>query len=276
MSELVAWAARRERFSADRAAAVAAAWRTGTRNVAELARLARVSRDTVYADLAARGVDRDAPAEETPAAPAAGEPPLRADTVRHLAGVADSVVRPAYARAPDDPLVGVALAATRALGTVADVLEPPSGQGPGWTPRETLPGLAEEGEKLARHSRRALTSQAGPDELAADTDSYRQAVLHGGRHAVAEGASLALTLPTGESVTVRLERDEAGRTLLTSDSPLVAGDTDALDHLEAEAALQALARVATRHLTDAARVGRRKDAAPGNRLRTRTIPGNED
>jgi hypothetical protein len=36
---------------------VAAAWRAGARNVAELARAADVSRDTIYADLAGQGID---------------------------------------------------------------------------------------------------------------------------------------------------------------------------------------------------------------------------
>ncbi|MDI3408814.1 hypothetical protein [Streptomyces cavernicola] len=278
LSELIAWAERRERLSADRADAVAAAWRTGTRNVAELARLARVTRDTVYADLAARGVDHRSREQQASGPPKAGATPLRGDSVRTVAKVADAVARPASTHDPDDPLVRVTLAAARALEGVADVLEPPTDQGPGWTPRETLPGLAGEGEKIAHHSHRALAALAERGELAASSEDERKALLHTGRRAVADGASVALTLPTGEVVTLQLGRDEAGLTTLTSDSPLVTGDIDGLDHLEAQAALQTLARIATRHLAEAALTEHRKDTPPGTRprIRTRTIPSNED
>ncbi|WP_399087427.1 hypothetical protein ACGH2B_10785 [Streptomyces sp. BBFR2] len=277
LSDLIAWAARRERLSEDRADAVAAAWRTGTRNVAELARLARVTRDTIYADLAARNIDRGSREEEAPGPRAAGGVPLHGDAVRTAARIADAVARPAYVHDPRDPLARAALAAAGALETVADVLQPPTDQGPGWTPRETLPGLAVQGEALTHHSHRALAAVAGPADLAADSDHRRQALLHTGRHAVADGASVTLTLPTGETLTLRVGRDETGWTRLTGDSPLVTGDVDGLDHLEAQAALQTLARVATRHLAESALAERRKDAPPGGgRVRTRVLPGNED
>jgi AcrR family transcriptional regulator len=51
------WAVRRDRLPQERADLVAEAWRSGLRNVAELARDADVSRDTVYADLRSRGID---------------------------------------------------------------------------------------------------------------------------------------------------------------------------------------------------------------------------
>ena len=278
LSELIAWAERRERLSEDRADAMAAAWRTGTRNVAELARLARVSRDTVYADLAARSIDVGS-REQVISGPQKGRGvPLRGASVRTVARIADAVALPAFTHDPDDPLVRATLAATRALETVADVLEPPSDQGPGWTPRETLPSLAREGEELAHHSRRALAALAGPAELTARSDSDRKNLLHTGRHAVADGASVTLTLPTGRAVTLHVGRDETGWTRLTSDSPLVVeGAADSLDHLEAQAALQTLANIATRHLAETALAEHRKDAPPGTRPpRTRTVPGNED
>lgn len=277
LSALIAWAARRERLSEDRADAVAAAWRTGTRNVAELARLARVTRDTIYADLAARNIDRASREEDAPDPRATDGVPLHADAVRTAARIADAVARPAYVHDPRDPLARAALAAAGALQTVADVLEPPTDQGPGWTPRETLPGLAGQGEELTHHSHRALAAVAGPADLAADSDHRREALLHTGRHAVADGASVTLTLPTGETLTLQVGRDGTGWTRLTAGSPLVTGDVDGLDHLEAQAALRTLARVATRHLTESALVERRKDAPPGGgRVRTRVLPSNED
>ncbi|MFF4306877.1 hypothetical protein [Streptomyces sp. NPDC001601] len=277
LSELIAWAERRQRLSEDRADAVAAAWHTGTHNVAELARLARVSRDTVYADLAARAISPGSRGQEVSSSQKVSGTPLRGESVRTVARIADAVARPAFTHDPDDPLVRATLAASRALETVADVLEPPTGQGPGWTPQETLPSLADEGEKLAHHSRRALAAITEPAELTANSADYRQALLHTGQHAVADEASVTLTLPTGGTITLQVGRDETGWTHLTSDSGLVAEGADSLDHLEAQAALQALARIATRHLTETAFAEHRKDAPPGSRRpRTRTIPSNEN
>ncbi|MET7495503.1 hypothetical protein, partial [Streptomyces sp900116325] len=235
-----------------------------------------VSRDTIYADLAARAIDLGSREQDIQGPQKVGGVPLRGDSVRIVARIADAVALPAFAHDPDDPLVRATLAASHALRTMADVLEPPSDQGPGWSPRETLPSLAGEGEGLAYHSRQALAALAEPAELAADSDSRRQALLHTGRHAVADAASFTLTLPTGGTITLQVGRDETGWTSLTSDSPLVVGDADSLDHLEAQAALEVMARIATRHLTEAALAERRKDAPPGSRPpRTRYIPSNE-
>ena len=215
LSELIAWAERRERLSEDRADAVAGAWRTGTRNVAELARLARVSRvsrvsrDTVYADLAARAIDLSSREQDIQGPQKVGGVPLRGDSVRIVARIADSVARPAFAHDPGDPLVRATLAASQALRTMADMLEPPSDQGPGWTPRETLPSLAGGGEELAYHSRQALAALAEPAELAAHSDSRRQALLHTGRHAVADGASFTADKPSSTPAGTRWPTERA-------------------------------------------------------------------
>lgn len=58
LAALRAWAAQAGAHSAARPRLVAAAWRAGVRNVAELARAAGVrARDTIYADLTAMGID---------------------------------------------------------------------------------------------------------------------------------------------------------------------------------------------------------------------------
>ena len=51
------WAGRRATLEEDRPVLMAAAWEAGARSIAELARAAGVSRDTVYADLRRRGID---------------------------------------------------------------------------------------------------------------------------------------------------------------------------------------------------------------------------
>src|SRR5215831_12324534 len=81
LSALRGWALRRDRLPGDRARLLAAAWHAGARNVRELARLADISRDTVYADLKSSGID--------PSVRSGGHTaryqPLRHEDVRDLA-----------------------------------------------------------------------------------------------------------------------------------------------------------------------------------------------
>ncbi|MFF4531521.1 hypothetical protein ACFY1P_19910 [Streptomyces sp. NPDC001407] len=67
------WPIRRDNLPADRAALVAAAWRTGNRNIAELAHVADVTRDVIYADLRSHGIEPTDPEakKEPPVSPAA-------------------------------------------------------------------------------------------------------------------------------------------------------------------------------------------------------------
>ncbi|RKT84641.1 hypothetical protein SAMN05421805_1238 [Saccharopolyspora antimicrobica] len=276
LSALIGWADRRERFAEERADLVAAAWRSGSRNVAELARLARVSRDTIYADLKARSIDTSARAQDPVSAETTPGAPLKAESVRPLAQLVDAVARPAYGRAPDDALAQVTASAGRALQTVADVLDPPADQGPGWTRNELMHGLADTGASITRAAQRELAASQDPDELAERTDYLHRSALHRGRDASAERADVVVALPTGESITVRLGRDQ-GWTTLSGDSPLLTGEIDGLDHLEVQHALTVLSRVITRKLDEAAFVEKRKDALPGGpAVRQRIIPSNED
>lgn len=57
MAALARWAARKSALDAERSALIVAAWNAGERVIANLHRAAGVSRDTVYADLAAAGID---------------------------------------------------------------------------------------------------------------------------------------------------------------------------------------------------------------------------
>lgn len=277
LAALIAWADRRERFAEERADLVAAAWRSGSRNVAELARLARVSRDTIYADLKARSIDTSARAQDATSTEPAPRNQLEAKSLRPLAQLVEAVSRPAFGRAPNDPLTRVITSAGNALELTADVLSPPSNQGPGWTRAELLPGLAEEGAVITHHAQRELAASQEPGELAARTDYFHRATLHRGRQASAERVDVTVALPAGGSVTVRLDRDERGWTTLGGDSPLLTGEIDGLDHLEVQHALTVLSQVITRHLDGGAFVERRKDALPGGPvIRHRTTPSNKD
>ncbi|MFC0436109.1 hypothetical protein [Kutzneria buriramensis] len=57
LAALADWAARRAELEAERPLLMAAAWNAGARTIAELARTAVVSRDTVYSDLGQQGID---------------------------------------------------------------------------------------------------------------------------------------------------------------------------------------------------------------------------
>jgi hypothetical protein len=103
----------------------------------------------------------------------------------------------------------------------------------------------------------------------------RRSVLHTGRHAVADGAAVEVTTPTGGTITVRVGTDDTGWTTL--DGPLTAGEVGPLDHLEVRAALEVLAGVVTRHLVEGAKTERRRGALPGSPPpRQRRTPSNED
>jgi hypothetical protein len=84
LAALKGWAARRDRLPGQRADLMAAAWWSGWRNVAELARTADVSRDTAYDDLRARGIE---PKDRltTPERPQPRYEPLRPEAVHELA-----------------------------------------------------------------------------------------------------------------------------------------------------------------------------------------------
>jgi hypothetical protein len=276
LAALVAWADRREHLADERADLVAAAWRRGSRNVAELARLARVSRDTIYSDLKGRDIDTSSRAQDEIGAELGSREKLKAGSVRPLAQLVDAVFRPAFGRAPDDALTRAGVSAGRALEVVADVLEPPVDQGPGWTREELLPALAAEGAAITHHAHRELAAGGEAAQLAARTDHIHRAVLHQGRHASAEQVDVVVALPAGESITVRLGRDERGWTTLGGDSPLLTGVIDGLDHVEVQHALGVLSQVITRNLDEGAFVQRRRDALRGGPgVRHRSVPSNE-
>jgi hypothetical protein len=187
------------------------------------------------------------------------------------------MARPAFASTPNDPLTRITTSSGRALGLVADILNPPTTQGPGWTRQELLPALAAEGAAITQHAHQELAASQEPDQLATRTDYFHRAALHRGRHASAHQADIAVTVPTGELLTIQLGRDDRGWTTLSGDSPLLTGEIDGLDHLEVQHALTILSQVITRHLSEHASVAKRKDPLPGGpAIRHRSIPSNED
>ena len=59
------WAKQRDELTHRRQEILDAAWRAGDRNIRGLAEDARVTRDTIYADLKALGLDRTTPINDT-------------------------------------------------------------------------------------------------------------------------------------------------------------------------------------------------------------------
>ncbi len=105
LAALRSLAVQRDAMPATRADLLAAAWWAGTRNVAELAREADVSRDIVYSDLRARGVEpTDRAVGETVARPTA----LQAETVSRLADIASAMLLPAMLDQSLEPLTDMA------------------------------------------------------------------------------------------------------------------------------------------------------------------------
>ncbi|SEB31382.1 hypothetical protein SAMN04490357_0155 [Streptomyces misionensis] len=122
LAALRGWATRRDRLADNRADLMAAAWWAGTRTIAELARAADVSRDTVYDDLRARGVEpTDKAAESAGMLPPYA--PLTAEPVRELAQHAWSLVRPAMLTERPNRLANAAWHLSIALDRIGILLE---------------------------------------------------------------------------------------------------------------------------------------------------------
>jgi hypothetical protein len=118
LTALGGWATRRDRLPAGRAYLLAAAWHAGERNVRELARIAGVSRDTVYADLKSRDID---PTDRSSPARPPRYQPLRHDEVRDLVHQAATTLSRAMLTSQPDPLADAEWQAHIALTRVAGV-----------------------------------------------------------------------------------------------------------------------------------------------------------
>ncbi|GAA0813133.1 hypothetical protein [Spirilliplanes yamanashiensis] len=280
LAGLMGWAEHRGRPAQERADLVAAAWGSGIRNVAELSRIARVSRDTIYADLRARGIDPSQRAE--PVSPqqtggtAAGA--VSPDALRVLAKLLGAVAGPeAVAGASDGDMVRVVDSTATLLDLVADLLDPPLDQGPGWTGDDLLPQLVLHGGEVAGHARRTMAARATADDVTRLATWVRTGARYSGRALVVDRADVALRMPDGSTTTVTVTVDDAGATTLTGGGPALSGATTELDQLDLFQALTTLADVVGRHLDPSAHVARRRDDVPGvPPVRQRLLPSNDD
>ena len=126
---------------------MAGAWSAGTRNVRELARLAGVTRDTIYSDLRRRGID---PADRTSLPPLPAYAPLNAAVLRELAVQVGATAGPAVLTDFSEPLAQAAFATHMALDHIS-ALAGPMGEDAELRPAR-VEDLAFQGDPLRRQA----------------------------------------------------------------------------------------------------------------------------
>jgi len=249
LAALRGWAARRERLPGHRANLMAAAWWSGHRNVAELARnvaeLARsadVSRDTLYEDLRTRGIE---PTDKAAAAdPRPRHAPLTAEAVGGLAALSQSVALPAMLSMEPDELALTAWAVSNALERIANLLDPDSDNMRQWGRDEVAHDLAARLQTALDHAQRVAADGVSDRQLAGRALNRLMVQMEEGQFTV-EDATVQLFHPDGDRVTVRIRQAEhanfapAGWTLLEADRPL--REVTGAEHLALRTALDTIA-----------------------------------
>lgn len=255
LAALRGWAARRARMADNRADLMAAAWWSGARTVAELARSADVSRDTVYDDLRARGIE---PTDKT-AEPGDRLPPyapLTAEAVRELAEQADALIRPAMLTDRPAWLAHAAWNLCIALYRIAALLQDAAGTDRGAHAQD----LARRLGMALDNAHKAWAELDSREQMAA----WSAATTHDLQEleqAVVGIADLTLVEPgTGAPFSVQISHVASGPnrgwTRLRSDHPQLDTRISAADHLAVQTALHTLSGVLNRRLpSDEARSG---------------------
>ncbi|MFI5614644.1 hypothetical protein [Amycolatopsis sp. NPDC051903] len=239
LEALQSWARNRDRLPDDRAMLVALAWHTGARNIRELARLADVSRDTIYADLRARGID----AGDRTAAPM---PPkyqtLTAAAIAGLGRLVQTRALPSLIGDDRQPLAEAVWAIGIALDRIEHLLGHPhgiddtAGEAGSGSRAQVLQEIVDRAAIVIDEAQGLLTEEfAGftDAQLAARTEEAEIAALEGGQRPVVERAELRLVLPNDEApaVTMTLHRPSGGLLAVSSDNPLVVGQLDRRGHV---------------------------------------------
>ncbi|MFJ8838671.1 hypothetical protein ACIRFG_21660 [Streptomyces sp. NPDC102424] len=247
LAALRGWATRRDRLADNRADLMAAAWWAGTRIVAELARAADVSRDTVYDDLRARGVEpTDKTAEGVGILPPYA--PLTAEPVRELAQHAWSLVRPAMLTCRPDWATWAAWHLSIALDRIGILLEDSTNSDRKVDAGESLLALLAAAQEAAQKHWAELDTPR-KEHLTA----FRTAVPVGGEgQAVIHGVELTLGVSgSRETFSVRFDPDPfepAGWTAVSSDHPQLGPQLTAADRLAIQTAVHTLGRLLNRRL----------------------------
>ncbi|MFJ2739843.1 hypothetical protein ACIO3O_09250 [Streptomyces sp. NPDC087440] len=238
---LNALAALSESTDANRAELIDRAWRTGTRNVVELASVSGADRDTVYADLTARGIDwRDPDALPAPRPERVGP-----EAVELVARQAEDAFGPLVHDTHDPgPLTTVSWQLAIAYRSIAALLLDELSDA---DREETAEELSDRLQIALHHSHVYRASRSTPRRLGAQTGRTDAEIAF--LQPLPTGATVTLALQSGETLTVTLGSEEGtGLTTLTSDNPLLDTTLEAHDHLELHTALDTVAQVLTRHL----------------------------
>jgi hypothetical protein len=238
-------AARSDRFPQERARLLASAWTFGERNVAALARAADVTRQTVYDDLRAQGIDPRGRDEPT-AVPR--HRPLDPDAVRQVADTAASVLSGAMLTAEPGPLAEAAWQAHIALGRVADLLDTPDD-----TERlSAVDDLAARGTFVRRHAHKLLAASYTDEQVARHVQDA-QITAAETQPDIGE-ATLQVSFPDGTRTQIRIGAagPPAGPmwTTWTASDGTPLRRPDAFEHLEVAAAFDTLAQALARALPD--------------------------
>ncbi|WP_281154706.1 hypothetical protein [Streptomyces sp. HYC2] len=246
LTALRGWAARRDRLADDRADLMAAAWWSGTRTVAELARTADVSRDTVYDDLRARGIE---PTDKNAAPPDRLPPyaPLNGEVVRELARQANALVRPAMLTDRPGWLLSAAWHLTIVLDRIGALADPAAGIDPDRRAAHAQDLAARLGMTL-HFVHQAWDELASDRELAAWSRGRTDNALGQGEMVVGRAEVTLIDPDTGSPLTVQIGTagtgSRPGFTVLRADTPLPLDvDVDGVDHLAIQTALQSIGRV---------------------------------
>ncbi|GAA1983498.1 hypothetical protein [Amycolatopsis minnesotensis] len=244
LGALRAWARNRDRLPTDRAELLALAWYTGNRNVAELARLADISRDIVYADLKSAGIDV---ADRAAAVDVPRYEPLRADTVAAIADLLFARVGPSMLTENPSPLTNAAWMAAIALQRISELLtDAPS------TDQDdriaALDDLAARGEYVTRSVHKLMAAEIPAERLVQYTDNTASTGLDLAEPIIT-AATLTLALPNQETITLTLDNGGGKPVTVHGESPHLTGQPDAAAHLHITHALTALALALTTSLS---------------------------
>jgi hypothetical protein len=247
LTALRAWTHHRDRMPEQRAALLSAAWRAGERNVRELARLADVSRQTVYDDLRALGI------EPTHRDSEVGLPqyvPLSHDQVAGLADQITAAIAPALLCMEPDPMAKVAQELAHMLTAISIVLDRdrvPSHEDDGRA--DWLFTIACSANRVRRAAHAQWASETDDAELVQFTASQAEVGARIGDAALVEEATLTLRLANGATTQVAITtvgHDDVEPTRWTSkDGALALPPVDGVRHLEITALLTSLSEVIT-------------------------------
>jgi hypothetical protein len=251
LQALQAWARHRDQLPQLRAELVALAWQTGNRNIRELARIADVSRDTIYADLRARGIDAtDQTTRRTATTPR--YQPLTPEAVAGLGDLVQARVVSAMLTGHPQAAAQIAWLAGIILDRVESLLGTPAGTetdltGPAWvySRADQLQDLIDRAASIVEAARGELADELTNAQVAARTTDEQINTLEGALEPVVDDATLRLTVPNGnfpQAITIELRYRDGKLIEVRSDSPLVEGQLDRAAHLAIHHAFDTIGR----------------------------------